>query len=229
LDFQLAISSQQRVLSNVVSTLNGLAASEYRELQLELYELQRALHGTEHLEPLPGQEAEVNAVKVAALMCWYPLLEFQSKLKRYRRLSQGSQLKTLDVVKGWGRKVQRNFCMSDEVQKLRAYIAAHTGSLNMRLTTLGLATIRVANEKAEQTDGPIQSRLEDQTALVSENTRRADSLYKLLAVQVLPQLQNLVELATKVWLSNLQTMDYFSSLKVPLWRLTQNIPDSKTR
>jgi hypothetical protein len=138
------------LIKDVISALNGTATLEYRELELELHGLQRALVEIEHLQPGTGQEAAVNAVKVAALMCWYPLEEFHTKLKRYERLSDHGPQKKLELVKGWGRKVQWNLSLPDEVQKLRAYIAAHVGSLNMRLTTLGLATMVVAKMEASE-------------------------------------------------------------------------------
>jgi hypothetical protein len=119
----------------------------------------------------------------------------------------------MDVVKGWGRKVQWNFCMPDEVQRLRAYLAAHTGSLNMRLATLGLATMGVRNTEAAQTGELIQSRLENQASMIRENTERVDSVYTLVAGKVVPQLHSLVDIATKVWTSNVQIMNYFSRMQ----------------
>jgi len=201
------------LIRNITSALNGAAASEYRELELELHGLQRALHEIEHLEPLPGKEAELNAVKVAALMCCHPLEEFQTKLNKFQRLSPDTQPKRSDVVKGWGQKLQWNLCMPDEVQKLRAYLAAHTGSLNMRLATLSLATMGVRNSEAAQTGSFIQSRLENQTSIIRESTQRVDSVYALVAGKVVPQLQNLIDIATKVWTSNVQTMNYFSRMQ----------------
>ncbi|KAH8821955.1 hypothetical protein F5884DRAFT_769555 [Xylogone sp. PMI_703] len=146
-------------------------------------------------------------------MCQHPLQDFESRLKKYERMSRSDQSKKGDVVKGWARKLEWNFCMPDEVQKLRAYIAAHMGSLNMRLTTLGLATMGVANTKAEQAGGLLQHSLEIQAVAVNENSHKLNSLYDLFAGRVVPQLQSLTELATKVWDSNLQIMNYFSKIQ----------------
>jgi hypothetical protein len=201
------------LIKDLVSALNGTAALEYRELELELHGLQQALGEIENLKPGPGQELSINAVKVAALMCWYPLEDFHTKLKRYKRLSDPGQEKKLDVVKAWGRKAQWNFSMPEEVRKLRAYIAAHVGSLNMRLTTLGLATIEVAKSEASERGKLIRDGLERQTTIIDENTAKVESLSAVVAGRLLPQIQSLVELVGKVWTLNVQTMDYFTKLQ----------------
>jgi hypothetical protein len=201
------------LINNVISALNGAATLEHRELQLELHGLKRALTEIEHLRPSPGQEAAVNAVKVAALMCWYPLEEFHGKLGRYKRLSENRQQKRLDMVKNWSYKLQWNFSMSDEVLKLRAYIAGHVGSLNMRLTTLGLTTMAVAKTEASERDVAIQDNLKHQAALVRDNTAKVEKLYALVAGQLYPQIYKLIELAGKVWASNLQILDHITKFQ----------------
>lgn len=126
---------------DMITALRGSAKLEYRELELELYGLQRALAELEHLKPRPDQEVAVNAVKAAALMCRYPLEEFQAKLKRYHLFSKREGHRKRDVAERGMREVQWTLSMPDETMKLRAYIAAHVGSLNMRLLTLGLTTM----------------------------------------------------------------------------------------
>lgn len=71
------------LIKDIISALRGTAKLEYRELELELHGLQRALDELGHLQPGPSQEVAVNSVKAAALMCRYPLEEFQANLKRY--------------------------------------------------------------------------------------------------------------------------------------------------
>lgn len=126
------------LIKDVIAALRSSSTSEYQELLLELHSLQIALHEIEHLEPPPGQESKVNAVKAAALLCQYPLSEFNAKLKRYRSLDTASQIEKESRLKTWRLKLQWGFCMEEEVQKLRAYLAAHVGSLNTRLATLNL-------------------------------------------------------------------------------------------
>jgi len=201
------------LIKEIISALRGTAKLEYRELELELHGLQRALDELEHLQPGPGQEVAVNSVKAAALMCRYPLEEFQANLKRYQLLSKHGNHRKLDVVEGWVRKVQWNIFMPDEVQKLRAYIAAHVGSLNMRLLTLGLTTMTVAQTEALERDSVIQNELDGQMRIVNENTVKVGTLYTLVTSQVMPQLQSLVGLAEKVWATNLQMLAFFTKLQ----------------
>ena len=129
-----------RLIQDIVSSLRASSKSEYRELILELHGLQRALHEIEHLKCHPSQEPAVNGIKVAALMCQYPLDEFASKLKRFESLGLGKaeHASRLDKVKMLGTKLKWGFCMEEEVMKVRAYLVAHVGSLNMRLITQGL-------------------------------------------------------------------------------------------
>ena len=129
-----------RLISDIVTSLRAASIAEYRELILELHGLQRALHEIEHLKCTSSQEAAVNGIKVAALMCQYPLDEFSAKLNKFESLGLNDR-KTrskLDIVKIWTRKLQWGFCMKEEVEKLRTYIVVHVGSLNMRLITQGL-------------------------------------------------------------------------------------------
>ncbi|PQE09528.1 Ankyrin repeat-containing protein [Rutstroemia sp. NJR-2017a BBW] len=184
------------LIKEIISALRGTAKLEYRELELELHGLKRALDELEHLQPGPGQEVAVNSVKAAALMCRYPLEEFQANLNRKV-----------------ARKVQWNISMLDEVQKLRAYIAAHVGSLNMRLLTLGLTTMIGAQAEASARDNLLQNALDGQTRMVNENTAKVGTLYMLVTSQVVPQLHNLVDLVGKVWTTNLQILAFFTKLQ----------------
>lgn len=135
-DFLAAAS----LISDIVTSLRAASIAEYRELILELHGLQRALYEIEHLKCTSDQEAAVNAIKVAALMCQYPLDDFSAKLKKFEGLgfSGGQKRSKLEIMKIWTRKLHWGFCMKEEVEKLRTYILVHVGSLNMRLITQGM-------------------------------------------------------------------------------------------
>lgn len=129
-----------KLVGDTISSLRTASISEYQELILELHGLQRALNEIEHLEAPPGQEAAVNSIKVAALMCQYPLDDFATKLKQFEKLdtvvyNQSSEREKLQVFR---KKLRWGFCMKEEVVKLRAILMAHVGSLNMRLNTQSL-------------------------------------------------------------------------------------------
>ena len=126
------------LIKNIVTALQSSSASEHKELLLELSGLQRALDEIEHLQPSPHQETEANAVKVAALTCQYRLDDFAGKLKKYESLSRDTKTGSAEKAKLWRLKLQWGFSMEAEVQSLRAYLIAHVGYLNMRLTTLNM-------------------------------------------------------------------------------------------
>lgn len=129
-----------RLIQGIVSSLRASSIGQYRELTLELDGLHRALQEIEHLKSHPSEEAALNGIKIAALMCQHPLDEFAEKLKKFESLEtpQGKKMGKLEAMKLWGKKLRWGFCMEEEVVKLRSYLVAHVGSLNMRLMTQGL-------------------------------------------------------------------------------------------
>lgn len=129
-----------RLIQHVISSRRVSSISEYQELILELHSLQRALDLVEHLECTPSMNAELNGVKVAALMCQHPLDEFACKLRKFESMDAGEtgKVSKTERMKAWGQRLRWGFCMEEEVGRLRAYLMAHVGSLNMRLITQGL-------------------------------------------------------------------------------------------
>lgn len=128
------------LIRGIVSSLRTDSTASYNALIVDLEALQRALQEIEHPKCPPGEEAAVNGVKIAALVCQHPLDEFAGKLKKFQSLGigKGGKLGRREMLVMWGRKVQWGFPMEEEVMKLRAYLAAHIGSLNMKLITYGL-------------------------------------------------------------------------------------------
>lgn len=126
------------LIKDIVSALQASSTTDHQELLLEFHGLQRALNEIEHLKASPQQESEVSAVKVAALTCQYRLHDFAEKLKKYESLGHVRKASYAEKAKFWRLKLQWGFSMEAEVQNLRAYLIAHVGYLNMRLTTLNL-------------------------------------------------------------------------------------------
>lgn len=112
------------------------SAADYRELMRELEGLAHALHEIEHLRGSPQQEVAISAIKCAALNCNYVLHEFLQKVKKYEK-SLGDSVES-KKLKAAGRKIQWKLDMEEDVLKLRAYLNAHVGSLNMRMLAEGL-------------------------------------------------------------------------------------------
>ena len=126
------------LIKDIITALQTSSTSDYQELLLELHGLQRALYEIEHIKADPQQETEVNAVKVAALTCQYRLDDFAEKLKKYEGLGRATKANGAEKARLWRLKLQWGFSMEAEVQNLRAYLIAHVGYLNMRLTTLNM-------------------------------------------------------------------------------------------
>ncbi|KEF62383.1 uncharacterized protein A1O9_00355 [Exophiala aquamarina CBS 119918] len=84
--------------------------------------------------------------------------------------------------------------MDKEVQKLRVIIAAHVGSLQMRLLTLGLTSTIILFEETKTHNTSQEKNLADvQTTAVQLQKR-----------QVSQETVNLVDIANQIWKSNLQ-------------------------
>ncbi|KAF2835247.1 hypothetical protein M501DRAFT_942486 [Patellaria atrata CBS 101060] len=217
-----------KLIADITSSLQGSSVAEYRELILELHGLQRALREIEHLPCPPGREAVTNSIKVAALMCQYPLDEFAAKLKKFESLTDApEQTSRRATVKRIGDKVKWRFKMADEVSNLRAYLIAHVGSLNMRLMTEGLKSASMAVEETGKARMDISSGIESvSTALATTHelviqgdilTRSNNSilirLSKLVTRDMLPQLRQLIELTKNIWNSNLKIITILTDIQ----------------
>jgi len=97
-----------RLIRQVISSLRASSISEYQGLILELYGLQRALDQIERLKCQAGQEAAVNAVKVAALMCQHQLDDFAGKLKKFDSMdyNNGSRTSKSQKLKALGQRLR---------------------------------------------------------------------------------------------------------------------------
>ena len=100
-----------KLVADIVASLRTASIVEYRELISELHGLQRALHEIEHLKSTSSQVAAVNAIKVAALTCQYPLDDFSAKLKKFESLEvdRGKPRSRLETMKHWTKKLQWAF------------------------------------------------------------------------------------------------------------------------
>ncbi|KAI8652617.1 hypothetical protein NCS57_01326200 [Fusarium keratoplasticum] len=220
-----------KLINDIVSSLRHSSASSYQELIVELHGLKRALDEIEHLPCPPGQEAALNSVKVAALMCQYPLDQFASKLKKYERLEvqpqHGDSSSKSDRLKSWGLKVQWGVGMEKDVVELRAYIATHVGSLNMRLITIGLSTTFSNTEQSQTETSILQSKLEEvrsgviqsrreqtqQGLMITKAASLLQNLSDLVSIGIGVRLETLIELAQNIWRSNLQIMAVVTQLQ----------------
>ena len=110
----------------------GGASSEYQNVVIELKGLKHALQHLEALEPTnEANISHVNAIRSMALACRIPLQEFMVKLEEYE-LSLGPWAER-HSFRGVRRKTQWAVSFRQEVDKLRAIVAAKQISINLLL------------------------------------------------------------------------------------------------
>jgi hypothetical protein len=127
-DFLTAASLIQQVASAIGEA--GGSAFQYRRLDLELHTLSRILEQVDHLEASEGLEATVDVIKATALTCQVSLHEFLASIQRYDKSLGVGQ--TAGIMKDVLYKVKWVACKKMEaVMRLRAEIAAYSGSINM--------------------------------------------------------------------------------------------------
>ena len=109
----------------------GGASSEYQGAVLELRQLEHVLRELETLEPTEDNASHVNAIRGMALACQLPLRDFMIKLEKYEA-SLGPFAKR-QLPSGAVRKTQWATTFVEEVDKLRAVVAAKSMSINLLL------------------------------------------------------------------------------------------------
>ncbi|KAL8784941.1 MAG: hypothetical protein Q9213_003683 [Squamulea squamosa] len=211
-----------RLINDVIDALRSSSTSEFSELTRELHAVQHSLDEIEHLQPPPGQELAVNAIKVAALLCQHPLDDFSKKLAKYEALGQVGGTKK-EQVKKWRLKLQWGFTMEEEVQKIRVILAAHMASLNVRISTCGLTSASIAVQKVDCLHDRLththNAVLGIEKATQSQNVASRDTktflqtLLSLLQHNLLPKMEVLIDLANRLWTSNVQILNLLTRIQ----------------
>lgn len=119
----------KKVIKALKST--GGAASEYQHAIIELNGLKNVLRRLESLQPTQDNEHHINAVRGMALACQLPLREFMTKLEKYEA-SLGPFSKS-KWYRGVPQKTKWATSFEEEVEKLRALVAAKTVSITLLL------------------------------------------------------------------------------------------------
>jgi hypothetical protein len=133
-DVIVSIQLMKKIIAGL-QTVNG-AASQYQELDRELFAFQRALHQIEHLQLSDEHKPALDALKCVALVSQHALKGILAKGEKYdKSLGIG---KSVSGVKTLKRKIEFSMGMEDEVCKLRDIISAHRGELNLCLNTMSL-------------------------------------------------------------------------------------------
>ena len=108
------------------------ASAEYQHVQLELRMLKSTLEHLQALEPDASNIGHINSIKCVALACQIPLQQFLDKIQCFEA-SMGPFSRAKLSLSAAGRKAQWALFLSNEVNKLRAMVAAKVLSLNLLL------------------------------------------------------------------------------------------------
>lgn len=204
-----------KLISDIILSLRG-AEQEYQELLCELSSLQTALHHVDNLNSSDEQQPAINAIKCAALTCQHPLSEFLVQVQKYES-SLGAG-KSNGLFRDLEKKSRWALCKKEDGRQLKDYLNIHIGSINMMLMAHGLDMLTVATKQASEDNMSLQNDLqcsrnailgvrEDmkvQKVMIQGNQSMLGRVFGLIGGDVVPQLKALVDIATRVWQTNLQ-------------------------
>jgi hypothetical protein len=122
------------LVATVIDALreSGDSSRRYRELISELYSLETALLQVKRLELHPSQNAEKIALHSAASQCQRTISEFWQTVQKYHPSLGKSGNRTL---KDQWMKIRWALLKEDEVEKFKADLRGHTGSINLLLSS----------------------------------------------------------------------------------------------
>ena len=122
------------LVATVIDALreSGGSSQRYRELISELLSLETALIQVKSLELHPSQNAEKNALHSAASQCQRTISEFWQAIQKYHpSLARSGNL----TLKGQWIKIKWTLLKEDDVEKFKADLRGHTGSINLLLSS----------------------------------------------------------------------------------------------
>ena len=106
----------------------GGASTEYQHGIIELKGLENVLRHLESLEPNQDNERHVNAVRGMALACQLPLRDFLAKVEKYE--ASLGPFSSPQWFRGLPQKSKWAVALAEEVEKMRALVAAKTVSIS---------------------------------------------------------------------------------------------------
>ena len=177
------------------------APSDYQELCRELDNLKRALLHVDKIE-ITTDQSLLFGIKATAFSAKWTLEEFYQKIQKYEANLGPRRMKR--TLAGWSKAVQ--WSLNDEVMKLQNYLNMHVGTINMMLITYGLATLdTVQNQSITQQNNlqVISKGIKEHTAQLTEHKKLLGQVYSILKDTVVPNLQNLINVAERIARCNL--------------------------
>ncbi|KAL2043073.1 hypothetical protein N7G274_004133 [Stereocaulon virgatum] len=144
----------------------GGAAADYQNVLVELKALKNVLRHLETLEPTEDNIRHVNAIRGMALACQLPLRDFMVKLERYEAsLGPWSERTSFGSA---GRKAKWAVSFTEEVEKLRALVAAKHISINLLLATQSTHTLSSMNARTKMEHGDLLSKIGEHRAAMDK-------------------------------------------------------------
>ncbi|KAL9117662.1 MAG: hypothetical protein Q9187_005799 [Circinaria calcarea] len=163
-DFISAINLIRKI-SKALKEAGG-ASAEYQDAVIELKGLKHALQHLETLECTEDNISHVNAIRGMALACQLPLRDFMKKLERYE--SSLGPWTDRTAFRNAGRKARWAVSFGQEVEKLRALVAAKLININLLLATHSLQTVSSMDARAKQNHGDLISKIGEQRAALHQ-------------------------------------------------------------
>ncbi|KAM5354194.1 hypothetical protein ACJ41O_000844 [Fusarium nematophilum] len=123
------------LVATVIDALreSGDSSQRYRELISELYSLETALLQVKRLELHESQNASQIALRSAASQCQRTITDFWQSVQKYHP-SLGSSSRSMRLRDQWI-KVKWALFKEEEVEKFKADLRGHTGSINILLAS----------------------------------------------------------------------------------------------
>ena len=192
-----------KLIKDVHDFLNQInqSSSNYQELRRELDNLQKALHHVDKLNSKVDREL-LAVVKITALSCQYPLIQFLQKIGKYETSLGPKRVRLSKSLTGWKQLIQWTF-LDKEVMQLRHYIGVHVGTINMMLMTHGLEVLNAASAQATENQKGMLAISHEIQQQRGETKSLISQLLGVVMDQILPQISTLVDLAQRVSQSNL--------------------------
>ena len=117
----------------------GGASCEYQNVIIELHGFQNVLARLAALEPTKSNISHVNAIRGVPLACRLPLVEFLSKLEKYKAAM--GPLAASHTLRRTGKQAKCAVFIADDVESISALVSAKVISINLLLATHASETL----------------------------------------------------------------------------------------
>ncbi|KAF2635970.1 hypothetical protein P280DRAFT_553318 [Massarina eburnea CBS 473.64] len=152
-DFIAALNLIQGAI-DAISSSHGSSA-QYRSLLRELYALESALLRVKSLELDASLDSEKRALEQAASLCQRDIDEFLTRIREYQpHLRAGGSGDGMGAkAKDAWMKIKWAKCREDDVDRFKAVLMGHSGSISRMLHTTEVKNTTLQSQRQEQQQG----------------------------------------------------------------------------